>query len=132
MPPVAALFLAALFGTALADTVDYARYVVVVTVPDYRPNTGMDAPPGLAEQARARLNGAVYDRDRTVGEFLAQNDRPARRFARMTLEHRRGDVRFTSDGMTDADFEFPLTGPVMELLLPVPGPRRLCHDVAKR
>ncbi|HDQ99621.1 MAG TPA: hypothetical protein ENN51_04975 [candidate division WOR-3 bacterium] len=127
---LSAVLLAVMVGSTPADTADYSRYVVIVTVSDHRPGTGFDAPAGLIERARAQLNRTLHDRDRTVGDFLAVHDRPARRLGRMTLEHRRGDVRFTSDGTTEADFEFPLTGAVMEQLLPVPGPKRLLGRVA--
>jgi hypothetical protein len=116
-------------GTAGADTLDYAGYSAVVTMAGSKPFSG-EATARLMERARNLIRSAAYDRDYTVGDFLAVHDKQARRLGRMTLEYRRGDVRFTSDGGAEADYEFPLAGAVMEVLIPVPGPKRLLGRVA--
>lgn len=123
------LFLAVLAGAAVADSLDFTRHVVVVTMPGSK-SPGTD--PGEQAQARARqvLAAAAYDRDYTVGDFLAVHDRQARRLARMRLEYRPGGVRFASDGGSETDYEFPLTGVVLEVLMPVPGLKRLLGRVA--
>ncbi|MFO7675453.1 MAG: hypothetical protein R6X12_03950 [bacterium] len=116
-------------GTAGADTLDYGNLTAAVTLPGAKA-FGSEANAQLLVRARALLRAAAFDRDYTVGDFLSSHDKAARRLDRMTLEYRRGDVRFTSDGSSEADYVFPLTGAVMELLLPTPGPRRLLGRVA--
>jgi len=102
---------------AHADTLDLARYTAVVTVSESR-NIEVLASDNLSSRALAVLGRASYDADLTVADYLAVHSRQARRLERMTLESRRGDTKFRSDGGVTVDFEFPILGPVMEQLLP--------------
>jgi hypothetical protein len=116
--------LAVLFALAAADTLDFGRQVVVVTVA----SSGSNATPtslDLAVRAAAVVKSANYDAEQTVQSFLASHAAADRRFNRLRWESRPGAVRYLSDGTVVTDYEFAITGPVLSALLPVTGNGRL-------
>ncbi len=114
---------------AVADTVEMDRYTVVVTMTGSK-TLGTEATAYLMDRARQALRAVALDRDITVDDYLAAHSKIARKFERVTLQYRRGAVRFTSDGGSAADYEFLLSGSLMELLVPETGEPRLLGRVA--
>ncbi|MBN2536795.1 hypothetical protein JXB37_00805 [candidate division WOR-3 bacterium] len=112
-----------------ADTLDFSRYTAVVTVTESR-NIEVMATDRLADRAREVIRRSAWDRDYTVADFLAAHTKYSNRFDRMTFDSYRGETKFRSDGGLTVDFEYPLAGSVLELLLPEPGEARLLGRVA--
>jgi len=114
-----------LFAAAVqADTLDYARQTIVVTALQQEsvPISVGDDYPG---RALSVLRAATYDRDLTVGQFLAANPKQAARLERMTLASRRGDTKYLSDGSISTDYLFPIGATIREQLQPKAGDAKL-------
>ncbi len=111
---------------AAAATVDFEQQVVVVS------SEGGESDPGpeMVKAALDALRQAVYDRDRTVEQFLAANPAAERRFGRLRLDWRRGATRYRSDGPATTDFHFSYLGPFLNLVLPATGNGRLLGPTA--
>ncbi len=112
-----------------ADTVDFRRYVVVVTSSGDE-TVGRQETEELEARALQALRGVSYDRDWTVAAFLGAHPKQAGKLERMTLQHRKSNTRFRSDGVMSVSYEFPITGNVMEQLLPETAARKLLGKVA--
>ena len=102
-------FLMLAMALAVADTVEMDRYTVVVTMTGSK-TLGAEATAFLMDRAREVLRAEALDRDITVDDYLAVHSKVARKFERVTLQYQRGAVRFTSNGGSAADYEFPMTG----------------------
>ena len=124
-----ALLLIVLASAAVADTVDFRRQVVVITGVDAGP-VSIQGTTNMSLRAVNVLKAASYDRDWTVAAFLSSHPAAQRKLDRMSLDSRRAGTRFLSDGAVSADFEFPLTGAIMNLLLPITGGGRLLGKTA--
>ncbi len=120
-----ALLVASVLAAAVqADTLDFARQAVVVTA--FQSESGPIATgDNFIARALAVLKSAAYDRDRTVGQYLAASPKQAARLDRMTLASQRGETRYLSDGSTTTDFLFPITASVREQLQAKPGEAKL-------
>ncbi|OYD14962.1 hypothetical protein CH330_06965 [candidate division WOR-3 bacterium JGI_Cruoil_03_51_56] len=112
-----------------ADTLDYGHSVLIVTTLQGEAMAQF-TPEDLNSRALEVLKQASYDQDLTVGSFLGAHMKQARRLGRMTLETKRMNTKYRSDGMVSVDYEFPLTGSVLEQLLPKVGGGRLLGRVA--
>lgn len=121
--------LAVLVALAGADSLDYAsQSIVVVTV-----ETGAVSVQDIAAlNARAlqALKAASYDRDWTVGSYLSSHSLVQRRLERMNLANQRLGTKYLSDGTVSTGYEFPLTGAVLGLMLPVTSAPRLLGRTA--
>ncbi len=124
-----ALFAVVCLVSARADTLDYVRQTIVVT--SLEPGTiGLQGSQSLQRRALDILGQAAYDRSRSVAEFLATHAQAARKLDRMAWESRRAATRFLSDGAVSAEHEFPLTGAVLNVILPATGEGRLLGRTA--
>lgn len=105
---------------AKADTLDFSRYVVVVSRLESGP---LDAstPGDMTTRIIQVLSAASYDRDWSVGEWLAAHSQARRRLERLSLPARPADTRYLSDGSMTVDHEYELAGPALRLLLPRTG-----------
>jgi hypothetical protein len=121
--------LAILAAVAGADSLDYARQsVVVVSI-----ETGavdMQNMAALNGRALQALKSASYDRDWTVGSYLSSHSLVQRRLERMNLASRRLGTKYLSDGTVSTEYEFPLTGAVLGLMLPARSAPRLLGRTA--
>jgi len=112
------LLSAALVAFAAADSLDYARQsIVVVTL-----ETGaidMQNMAVLKERALQALKASSYDADWTVGSYLSSHQLVQRRLQRMNLANQRLGTKYLSDGTVSTEYEYPLTGAVLGLMLPV-------------
>jgi hypothetical protein len=123
------LLLAFLGGLAAADSLDYTREMVVVVSTQA---DGNDAQNAAALKARTLqvLASACYDRDWTVGSYLSSHSLVQRRLERMNLTSERLGTKYLSDGTVSTEYEFPLTGAVLGLMLPVRSAPRLLGRTA--
>ena len=121
--------LAVLIGLAAADSLDYARVSVVVVNVDSgtRALQSIDA---LKERMLRTLKSASYDRDWTVGSYLSSHSLVNRKLERMNLTSERLGTKYLSDGTVTTEYEFPLTGAVLELMLPARSVPRLLGRTA--
>ena len=125
----AVLLSAFLVGLAAADSLDYTRVSVVVV--SNEPG-GSDVQNAAALKARAlqALASAHYDRDWTVSSYLVSHPLVQRRLERMNLTSERRGTKYLSDGTVSTVYEFPLTGAVLGLMLPVRSAPRLLGRTA--
>jgi hypothetical protein len=121
--------LAVLFAVAGADSLDFARQsVIVVTLETGAIN--MQDMAALSGRALQALKSASYDRDWTVGSYLSSHSLVERRLERMNLASRRLGTKYLSDGTVSTEYEYPLTGAVLGLILPVTSTPRLLGRTA--
>ena len=121
--------LAVLVGLAAADSLDYARVSVVVVSIDSGTRS-LQSTDVLKERMLQTLKAASYDRDWTVGSYLSSHSLVQRRLERMNLTNERLGTKYLSDGTVSTEYEFPLTGAVLELMLPVRSVPRLLGRTA--
>lgn len=129
MKRIALLFLIPFAALLRADTLDFGRQVVVITAVESG-GVGPASTEGMTRAVLAVLSQAGYDRDLSVADFLAGHPREAAKLERMTLDARRGDLRYLSDGSVSVEYSFPLTGPVLAQLLPKTGGGKLLGRLA--
>jgi len=123
------LWLAVLVAFAAADSLDFTgQSVVVVSIEAGAASTQSAA--ALKERALQALKSAFYDRDWTVGSYLSSHPLAERRLERMNLAGERHGTKYLSDGTVSTEYEFPLTGAVLGLMLPVTRAPRLLSRTA--
>jgi len=110
--------LAALVASAAADSLDYSRQTVVVVTVDSGTRS-LHSTDVLKERMLQTLRAASYDRDWTVGSYLSSHSLVQRRLERLNLPGERLGTKYLSDGTISTEYGFPLTGAVLELMLPV-------------
>ncbi len=121
--------LAVLVAGAGADSLDYTRQsIIVVTLETGAINLQDMA--ALGSRALQTLKSASYDRDWTVGSYLSSHTLVQRRLERMNLANQRLGTKYLSDGTVSTEYEFPLTGAVLGLMLPVTSAPRLLGRTA--
>ncbi|MBM3314845.1 hypothetical protein FJY71_03255 [candidate division WOR-3 bacterium] len=111
-------FVLAVSAAALsADTLDFGRYTVIVTSIAGGP---LEAAAGdeISRRAAAVLDAAGYDHTWSVAAYLAAHPTAQRRLHRTSSSARQTGPRYLSDGTVTIDYEYPLTGPVLRLLMP--------------
>ncbi len=126
---IAVLLLAFLVGFAAADSLDYTR-VSVVVVSNVTGAVNAQGTSSLKERTLQALKSAFYDRDWTVASYLASHPLVRRRLERMNLTSQRLGTKYLSDGTVSTEYEFPLTGAVLGLMLPVRSAPRLLGRTA--
>jgi len=126
----AVVLLLLLSALVRADTLDFARQEIVVTSLQHPDEPKQKTDISLDMQALEVLKQVSYNRDRTVADFLQANPKQQQRLERMRLDNRRADTRFLSDGTISTDYVFPITGDIIEQILPSPDERRLLGRLA--
>ena len=120
MKKIPLLAAAVLVVAVQADTIDFSSYTIVIS----RLETGPvepSAPTGMNASIIQALSAASYDRDWSVAEWLAAHAQTRRKLERLSLQSRRTDSRFLSDGTMTVEREYELLGPALRLLLPAAG-----------
>jgi len=110
--------LVVLAASAAADSLDFSSQSVVVVSIDSGTRT-LQSTDVLKERMLQTLRAAYYDRDWTVGSYLSSHSLVQRRLERMNLTSERLGTKYLSDGTVSTEIGFPLTGAVLELILPV-------------
>lgn len=118
-----------MFASAVADSLDYSSQTVVV-VSVASGTRSLQRTDGLKERMLQTLRAAPYDRDWTVGSYLSSHSLVQRRLERMNLTSERLGTKYLSDGTITTEFGFPLTGAVLEIMLPVRSSPRLLGRAA--
>jgi hypothetical protein len=123
------LLIVSLVGLAAADSLDYARVSAIVVTTDSAARS-LQSTDALKQRMLQTLESASYDRDWTVGQYLASHSLVQRRLDRMNLGSERLGTKYLSDGTVSISYEFPLTGSVLGLMLPVKSTPRLLGRTA--
>lgn len=118
----------AIAGLASAASVDFNRQVAVVVVADNALDMGPG--PATAKSAMDGLRAALYDRNQTVAQYLATHPLAERKLGRVTLDWRKGETRYLSDGTASTEYFYSYTGPFLNVVLPVTGNGRLVGRAA--
>jgi hypothetical protein len=114
---------------AAADSLDFGRQaVVVVSMTSAGAVQQPDA--GLTASAVSVLRAASYDRTQSVSTWLTSHPLAQRRLDRMAWSGRKSGTSFLSDGTVSTVYEFPIPGPVLNVLLPRTGGGRLLGRTA--
>ena len=121
--------LAVLVALAGADSLDYATQSIIVVTFETGAVNAQDMA-ALNARALQALKSANYDRDWTVGSYLSSHSLVQRRLERMNLASQRLGTKYLSDGTVSTNYEFPLTGAVLGLMLPVTSAPRLLGRTA--
>jgi hypothetical protein len=118
-----------LVGLAVADSLDYSRQSVIVVSRDTGTRS-LHSTAAFKERALQALKTALYDRDWTVGSYLSSHPLVQRRLERMNFANQRLGTKYLSDGTVSTEYEFPLTGGVLGLMLPARSAPRLLGRTA--
>jgi len=119
---------------AMTDSIDYNRWII--TIRNVEQTNAATENVELLPKVRDVIRNLAFDGDFTVGEYLAMNPKVARRFERNPILAKPVDTKFLSDGSVSAEYEIPITGPILSTLLPKTGGgiplAPLCCPVCKR
>ena len=129
MKPVVLAFLCLCAALAGADTLDFARQAVIVSGVAVGPSE-QTGPGNLNARAIEVLKAANYDRTWTVAAYLTSHPLALRKLGRLQLETRRSGTKFLSDGAVSTEYELPIAGPVLNLILPPTGGGKLLGKTA--
>lgn len=105
---------------AIADTVDYSNWTVKIETKE-SPQQELTVQANLGSIAKSLIEKLLFDADRTLEEYLAENGKIGRQFDRLNITPKESDVHYLSDGSTIYMYEVPITGPIMKLLVPGTG-----------
>jgi hypothetical protein len=123
------------FAFSFADTVNFTTWTVKVETKD-SPSGLPDFQNRIEATAKTLIKNLLFDSDRTVEDYLTENTKLARQFDRTSLKSKESDFRYLSDGSTIYEYEIPLTGSLMKLLVPGTGGgiplATLCCPICKR
>lgn len=108
------------FSFVFADIVDFSNWTIKIETKD-NPSTVLDFQTLLETNAKPVLKSILFNSDQTVEDYLTTNGKLTRQFDRMHLKTKESDIRYLSDGATIYQYEIPITGAVMKLLMPVTG-----------
>jgi hypothetical protein len=123
------------FGFIFADTIDFSTWTIKISnKTELTQQTNPQNDPST--QAKSLMKNLLFDADQTVEDYLTQNGKLMRQFERMNLISKQIDSRFLSDGSMINEYELPITGSLMKLLIPGTGGgvplATLCCPTCKR
>lgn len=122
------------FILVFADSVDFTNWVVKVeTKSEAR---GSDFQSNFETQAKTLIKKLLFDAEQTIEDCLSKNSKLSRQFERLNLKSKESDIKFLSDGSIISEYEIPITGPLLRLLIPGTGGgiplATLCCPICKR
>lgn len=122
------------FMLVLADSVDFTNWIVKVETKSE--TRGSDFQSNFETQAKTLIKNLLFDANRTIEDYLSENNKLSRQFERLNLNSKKSDMRFLSDGSIISEYEIPITGPLFRLLIPSMGSgmplATLCCPICKR
>jgi hypothetical protein len=103
-----------------ADTLDFSRWVVRMT------SIEQSAPPEevsteLTNRGLNALRYAYFDDVQTVTDFLLANPKVSRKLDKLHLQATQSGTKFLSDGTIAVEYELPLTGSILQTIMPRTG-----------
>jgi len=122
-------------GFIFADTVDFSNWTIKITSKT-EPAQQINTQTVLSAQAKSLIKNLLFDADQTVEDYLTQSGKLMRQFDRMNLNSKELESHFLSDGSTINEYEIPVTGSLMKILIPRTGGgvplATLCCPTCKR
>lgn len=103
-----------------ADKFDFSNWTVKVETNE-SPVQQLAIQSTLISTAKSIVKNQLFDADRTVEDYLTENIRINRQFDRLNVNLKQSDVRFLSDGSSIYEYELPITGQIIKLLIPGTG-----------
>lgn len=109
-----------LLAAVYADTLDYSNWSVRMT--SIEPTTPPeDAGAELTTRGLNVLRYAYFDDVQTVTDFLLANPKISRKLDRLHLQAIQSGTKFLSDGTIAVEYELPLTGSILQTIMPKTG-----------
>jgi len=108
------------FSLLIADNFDFSNWVIKLQTNE-NPVQQLALQQSLITSAKNIVKNQLFDATRTVEDYLTQNLKISRQYDRLTLNIKQSDVRFLSDGATIYEYELPITGSILKLLIPNTG-----------
>ncbi len=99
----------------LADNIDYSNWLVRIETKEINSETSSYK---IQSLAKSLIRTMFYDSKRTVEDYLNENRNIARQFDRLQLKINETDVKFLSDGSVIIQYELPISGNLIDLLIP--------------
>ena len=114
------VLLVAVAGLACCDTLDYSNWSIRLAA---RETVGTTVAPGpeLSSRGLKLLLNALYDDNQSVGDYLLMNPKIGRKLDQLHLQATQAGNKFLSDGTVSTEYGIPLTGQVLQTLMPKTG-----------
>ncbi|MEO0076456.1 MAG: hypothetical protein ABIK33_00355 [candidate division WOR-3 bacterium] len=129
------LLLCLLIGLGFSYNIDYTNWTVNFQI-EKAGLTELKVETDIDRTLKSLIKNLQFDNNRTVQDYLNEHSQIARQFDRLRIGARETDIRYLSDGATIYEYEAPLTGQVMKLLMPYSGGgipiTTLCCPICKR
>jgi hypothetical protein len=109
-----------LLVAAYADTLDYGRWSVQMTSIE-QTTPPEEAGAELTTRGLNVLRYAYFDDVQTVTDFLIANPKISRKLDRLHLQAIESGTKFLSDGTIAVEYELPLTGSILQTIMPRTG-----------
>jgi hypothetical protein len=104
----------------VADKFDFSNWTVKIETNE-SPVQQLAIQTTLGSTAKSVIKNQLFDANRTVENYLTENIKINRQFDRLNVNFKQSDVRFLSDGSTIYEYELPITGSIMKILIPYAG-----------
>ncbi|MEO0072404.1 MAG: hypothetical protein ABIK10_03035 [candidate division WOR-3 bacterium] len=99
------------------SAVDYTNWLLRFTITNNAAESRIPRTT-VEESAKVAIRALYYNCEGTVGDYLQKNDSILRHFLRQPLKIIQTDMRFLSDGLVICEYETPLVGELLRLLIP--------------
>ncbi len=104
------------FILCYGDSIDFNSWTVKIEIKESNVSLAQ-----ISDQARIIIKNALFDANRTVEDYLAENSKISKQFSRININTRQSDYHFLSNGSTINDYEIPITGQIIKTLIPGTG-----------
>jgi hypothetical protein len=115
------VLLGILLVAACADTLDFTRWTVRMTTVLPTAPSADETSIDLTGRGLNMLRFAYFDDMQTVTDYLFANPKVSRKVDKLRQLATQSDTKFLSDGTVAVDYELPLTGAVLQTLMPRTG-----------
>lgn len=96
-----------------ADNINYTNWTVEIEI-----KKPVDDNSAVDSIAKALIKNIYINANQKVQDYLKENSKLSRQFDRMMLKSRESNIRYLSDGSTIFEYEIPITGFLLQLLMP--------------
>lgn len=114
------LLIGLLLAAVSADTLDFSTWTVKLTTFEQL-TTVPDSSSELLSRGLAMLRSSYFDDIQTVADYLFANPKVNRKLEKLRLQPVRSQTKFLSDGTMSVEYEIPLTGSILQTIMPRTG-----------
>ncbi|MCX7784747.1 MAG: hypothetical protein N2201_00730 [candidate division WOR-3 bacterium] len=129
------LIILLIISFGFTDKIDFLNWSIRFSVKE-KPEEPTEFQNLLEAQAKSIIKQIYYDSCRTVAEYLSENPKINKQFARLNINPQEYANKFLSDGSLIMEYEVPITGPILKTLIPYTGGGTplvpLCCPICKR